>query len=654
MRRASLIAVTTLLVCLLAGRDGASAYPQIAARTSPHFRAASGPYTISFSRKQGDIRIFRGHAGLALRELPGGKRLNLLSAVQTIRHSGDAWTLSGHNRWTEFAVVVGVPAKTPGLVSITVRVKPTRTVPQASDNLPDVRLIRPAPRSFTEYAAAPPIAGNSIYLRDRSMRSTILYFSDYTALGAYFDRTQSGPTQPNFSYPGAGQKGALVGVTGNTFGYIPPPTSLDNLPDGKTTMVVRSFLYLRPGAAPNETAEAATYLRSLDTIYGQLPKPSLQAAPWRTYAAHAVNDLSKPANLLTINGHTYLKSYVSDTRRSPELITQAGVLAGLRAYEARYGLSIPLAQTLDANLATFYDPIYHTVTNGLPHDPNAEGESWYFVDNLISLLQLAQDGDSTARQLLLESAGSLITLAHTNNYEFPVTFKYGVWQGGQSPLEPDVAGGYSWLMLGLYDLTGDTHYLAEAEASIRHVAGRGFNLSYETHMTAFTAAAAERLWHMTGDATYHSSALLALANLFHATRLWDCTYGACRKGHGYHTFMGLNPLPWSDYVAMLEQYEAWLALRDYTKYDRGEAPYVTNLVRAFIKYSPLSLRYSLPPLLPKGAASTAAGEYPFVPHNVLKWYIPLEDLREGEATSGEIGQEIYGAGGVFMFAAYSP
>ena len=43
----------------------------------------------------------------------------------------------------------------------------------------------------------------------------------------------------------------------------------------------------------------------------------------------------------------------------------------------------------------------------------------------------------------------------------------------------------------------------------------------------------------------------------------------------------------------------------------------------------------------------------FVPHNNLSWHIPLEDLREGEVVSGAIGQELYGAGGPFMFAAYA-
>lgn len=353
-----------------------------------------------------------------------------------------------------------------------------------------------------------------------------------------------------------------------------------------------------------------------------------------------------------MGGQQYLRSYVSDTRVAPELITQAAVLAGVKAYEARYHTTLSLDAMLENSLPSFYDPQFHTIVNGVGHDPTATGESWYFITNMISLLQLTQLGSVNARTLLFNSVDAVISFAHANNYEFPLTFRYSNWNGQGSGLQSDVAGGYAWLMLGLYDLTKDDRYLKEAEASVVHMTGKGFNLAYETHMSAYGAAAAERLYTMTKDEQYRGDALLALANLFHSTRLWDCTYGLCRKGSGYHTYFGLNPLPWSDYIAMLEQYEAWLGLRDYLNYAQNEPGYVRDLAQAFVDESPRTLQYAVPTRLPSGAATTAAGEYAFVPHNNLTWDIPLEDLRTGQATSGTIGQEIYGAGGPFMFAAY--
>jgi hypothetical protein len=648
--------IAAVLVLLLVG--AATAASARHAHTANQIKARVGAYTLAFTPKSGTIAVSRGgSAALQIKELGGNAKVNLFKSTKKITHSGTSWTLSGKAPWASFQLKLTASSSTRdgqpsgnALIGLTLKVTPTKDAP--SDPGPDVTLVHGPAAALKEYAAAPPVAGNNLFLSNAQLGSTILYFSNYTALGPYFDRTRSGVTQPNFPYLRAGTKGSLVGVSRSSFGYVPPPSSLGSLPHKKTTVVVSSYLYLEPAIPSAESDIATAYLRALDTVDSAIARPSVPAADWQALAARSAADISDPSNWVTVNGHRYLRSYVSDTRSAPELLTQAGVLAGIRAYEARYNTSVPFDSTLDADLSTYYDPAYGTVMNGLPHDPSARGESWYFVDNLISLLRLTQTGDGAAKTLLLQSADAVIKLAHVNGYEFPQNFAYSDFRGSGSQVEHDVAGGYAWLMLGLYDLTGNAQYLDEAKASIAHVAGTGFDLSYETHMSAYTAAAAQRLYTMTGDATYHGYAVLALANLFHAVRLWDCTYGMCKTGSRYHTYMGLNPLPWSDYVAMLEQYGAWLGLQSYLRYAQNEPPSIANLVKAFIQYSPRTLQYSLPPLLPAGAASSAAGEYSFVPHNNLSWHIPLEDLREGEVSSGAIGQELYGAGGPFMFAAY--
>lgn len=621
------------------------------------FTAATGNYTVSFQPASGAITVrARGKsAALSIRELGGDRALDLLYAVKTVRHSAAGYLLTGTVKWASFTVLVGINPRMPGLIRLRLAVRPSGKsgIPTVQRPRPDVQLIHAPRGSLKEYAAAPPVAGTSLLVSAAPLDSSILYLADYTSLGPYFDRTNSGATQSNFTYPRAGIKGSLLGADSGYFGYE-PPAGVDTLPAGKSTVVVDSYLYLVPGIPSGETAMADTYLKLLGGVFAVLPTPSIPSADWKSLAARSASDLTNPANLVTVNGRQFLRSYVSDTRTAPELITQAGVLAGVKAYEMRYHQTLPIDALLEHNLSAFYDPIYHSAVNGVGHDPGATGESWYFVQNMISLLQAAQNGSAEAKQLLLDSTDAVMALAHTNNYEFPQTFRYRDWNGGGTGLQPDVAGGYAWLMLGLYDLTHTEKYLDEARASIAHVAGKGFDLAYETQMTAYTAAAAQRLYTMTKDVSYRGYATLALANLFHATRLWDCTYGLCRKGHGYHTYFGLNPLPWSDYIAMLEQYEAWLGLRDYLRYAQDAPSYVHTLVQGFLINSPLTLQYSLPPLLPAGVASSAAGEYPFVPHNNLRWNIPLEDLREGEANSGVIGQEIYGAGGPFMFAAYAP
>jgi hypothetical protein len=615
---------------------------------------STGSYSLGFQFKKGIITITRKRtqAGLAIKELGGVKASDLLYAVSKTARTGSTYTFSGRASWTAFTLQVTPVAGVPRLLHLKLSLTPSKDPPLGTGNSPDIQLLKSPASSLKEYAAATPVAGNAVYLGDTAMGTTILYFANYTALGTYFDRTRSGVSQPNFIYPGTGGAGSLVGANSTNFGYEPPSGSLANLPHKKSTVAVDSYLYLLPGTTTDETEQATVYLQMLSTIYERIPRPRIPAPDWKSIAGKAATDLSDPANLATLNGHQYLRSYVSDTRVAPELITQAGVLAGLKAFEAKQLVTYPLDATLDANLPTFYDQTYHTVTNHVGHDRQARDESWYYVDVLISLLQLAQLGDTTARQLLLDSIDDVITLAHANSYEFPQSFQYGVWVAKDSPVQPDVCGGYAWLMLGMYQLTGDSRYLDEAKASIAHVAGKGFGLAYELHMTAYAAAAAEHLYRITGDTTYQGYAVLALANLFHAARMWDCTYGLCRSGAGYHTFMGLDPLPTGDYVAMLEQYEAWFALRDYATYDQGEPAYITGLVGDFLQYTPETMQYALPPQLPSGAAATSPGLYDFVKQNNLTWQIPLEDLREGDLTSGSIGQEIYGAGGPFVFAAY--
>lgn len=651
-RAVALLLMATLLGCTVPA-PGLAANGGGSQRRATSFSATTGGYTVRFTASSGAITIapHGKNPHLAIRELGTGKKTDLLYFVTSVRRSGSTYVLTGRSPWASFVFHLSLPAGTPGLLHLTLSVNPTRDMPQVRGVHPDVQLVGAPASSLLLSDPAPPIAGTSLFLWDKPMDSSILYLANLTSLGPYFKRTQSGAAQPIFSYPRAGGKGALVGVDNSYFGYELPA---NNLPHGKSTLVIDSYLDLLPGVPADEAAMSDTYLKLLGAVYAALPKPSIPAADWHNLAASTAVDLANPSNLITIDGKKFLVSYVSDTRKAPELITQAGVLAGIKAYEARYHETLPLDSVLEQNLSAFYDPTFHTVTNGLGPSSDATEESWYYITNLISLLQLTQLGSSTAKQLLLDSLGGALSLAHTNNYEFPQSFPFATWNGKGTGLQPDVAGGYAWLMLGVYDLTKDSRYLAEAKASIVHVAGKGFGLAYETHMLAYTAAAAQRLYTMTKEPAYRGYAELALANLFHVTRLWDCTYGYCRKGAGYHTYFGINPLPWADYIAPLEQYEAWLGLRDYMTYAAGEPAYINDLVQGFLAETPLTMQYSLPTRLPSGAATTSPGEYAFVAHNNLHWDIPLEDLRTGEQNSGVIGQEIYGAGAPFMLAAYGP
>ena len=116
--------------------------------------------------------------------------------------------------------------------------------------------------------------------------------------------------------------------------------------------------------------------------------------------------------------------------------------------------------------------------------------------------------------------------------------------------------------------------------------------------------------------------------------------------------MGLGPTQRSGVSTPKEQYEAWIYFKE--TFDRvGDDldPNVRKLVAEFVRHVPQSSVYSLPPLLPPGAATPNPTTYPTVPRNALDRYIPLEDQSEGYLLSGVIGQEIYGAGMTPTYAA---
>ena len=206
------------------------------ADTANRIKARVGAYSLAFTPKSGTITVSHGgSAALQIRELGGNANVNLLESTRKITHSGTSWTLSGSATWASFQLELtassprgdGQPSGN-ALIGLTLKVTPTKDAP--ADPGTDVTLVHAPAAALKEYAAAPPVAGNNLFLSDTQLGSTILYFSNYTALGPYFDRTRSGVTQPNFPYPRAGTKGSLVGVSGGSFGYVPPPSSLASLP----------------------------------------------------------------------------------------------------------------------------------------------------------------------------------------------------------------------------------------------------------------------------------------------------------------------------------------------------------------------------------------------------------------------------------------
>ena len=140
--------------------------------------------------------------------------------------------------------------------------------------------------------------------------------------------------------------------------------------------------------------------------------------------------------------------------------------------------------------------------------------------------------------------------------------------------------------------------LEEAKAAIEHLRGHGFGLAYETHITAQAAAAAARLWQLTGDATYLDLSYGPVANLLRLSWLYEVDYGPAA---GARTFFGLMPTQRAAVITPKEQYEAWIFLAEYLRRAHGHiAPSAEKLVAEFCQHTLLTLPYAFSPLLPEG------------------------------------------------------
>ena len=106
---------------------------------------------------------------------------------------------------------------------------------------------------------------------------------------------------------------------------------------------------------------------------------------------------------------------------------------------------------------------------------------------------------------------------------------------------------------------------------------------------------------------------------------------------------------------MMEQEQAWQALREYALVAGDACPAGgSHAGGGVLSLQPSTLAYTLPAALARRVwRDRHRASMAFVPRNRLDLAIPLEDLREGSQPSGQIGQEIYGAGGPLALAGLS-
>ncbi|MEG3086001.1 hypothetical protein [Sphingomonas sp. PB4P5] len=490
--------------------------------------------------------------------------------------------------------------------------------------------------------------------RDEPGMGGLLYFQNLTALNGFYRATGTRPD-------------SVVGGRWPQLGYQPPSgpqfqQADDNpLPADTPVTISDALLAFDTLEAGDPRQSAIAFLNMLGTIYPHIVRPATKYHDWPALAKTTARDLRRSAKATVEHyGHRYVRPYTA--AEVPDSMVQLAVarpIARLAELDAQYR---PLAADLLAGVSRFFDPELGAVRRFLPNviarsraldnekDEN-EVDSWYLYHPLVNLAKLARAGDAMARTMLLDSVDFAIKVARHFRYRWPITFDvrtlkvHVLTRKEGDPGQSDVGGIYAQLMLDMWELTGKKRFLNEAIKGIEATRDRRFDLNYQTNLTAFGVSACLRLWHATGNRWFLEQSFVFLASFLHNTLFWESQLGAAAH---YTTFMGATCLHDGPYMAIYECYESWEAFRHYLVEGRDDLPHSVKLLTAeFCRYGLQRAWSFYPAHLPDDIFPDEIrnGEID------RKLAFPLEDLYGAGDPPGQVGQEIYGCGAAFAFAA---
>jgi hypothetical protein len=502
-----------------------------------------------------------------------------------------------------------------------------------------------------------------VYTAQRGLRSGIvyaggddpephalLYFQQFTTLNDYFVATKTTPAD-------------TVGGEWPELGFRLPMTADAVLPAGGEVVISDAVIGIADTLPASEDEIAAHFLDLLAETYLVLDRPAPAYHSWPARAVEALRDLSlSPLCTYERQGHKYLTPYVGDSTKPPESMVQLTVRSNLAEYDGYRGKRSALQAGLRAGIGAFYNPEIESVVRWLPGETFDEAQaddnmsheamdSWYLHHSLFNVFRLASEGDAEAKRMFEASLPFLIRVAHRFDYQWPIFFNLKTLDIIRAESQPgrggetDVAGLYALVMIHAHELFGTSGYLDEAKQAIERLRGRGFHLAYQLNTTGFAAEAALRLFLLTNDRQYLGIAEICLANIFDNMLLWQCSYD--HAAH-YTTFFGLFPLRDAPYLAPYEELEAHAKFHEFLRLAGDAArPSLKLLIAEYQKYSLDRCWYYYAATLPV----TGLAEQVRNGHLVRDLSIPLEDLQDGREASGQVGQEVYGAGLPFVLTA---
>lgn len=476
---------------------------------------------------------------------------------------------------------------------------------------------------------------------------SLFYFQNLTSLSEYCEATK---TEFNDS----------VGGDWPEMGFQLPYTKEQPIPSGKPFVISDVYIILTPDIHEDPTSISKQFLNHFAAIYKVIPKPKIEYHNWPDIAEKALNDLSHNKGAWTqVNGSPYLNAYVCDYETPPESMVQLAVIAPIKEYDEWSDKDDDIYNDLLEGVSKFYDPKIKCINRWLPelieeldkseeHKQEMIMDSWYLHHPLMNLSRLALQGNKKAKKLVLDSVEYVIKVAHHFKYEWPVFYNMETLEIIKKETAPseggehDVPGSYAHLMLLIFRLTKEKRYLNEAKRAAKKLVDFGTDIFYQANNTAFAAGALLELFKITNQKLYLDLSYICLAGLFKNMQLHDSQYG---HGKHYSNFFSVFPLNDAPYTAAYEEMEVYAGLTAYLiqAKDIDILPSVRLLIPEFVKYAINRFAYYYPPLLPKDMLSeeVKTGE---LQHDL---WMPLEDLYSGWDLSGQVGQEVYGAGIAF-------
>jgi len=342
-----------------------------------------------------------------------------------------------------------------------------------------------------------------------------------------------------------------------------------------------------------------------------------------------------------------VKAYVGDPRNSiqeSEFITQVNVLLGL-AYVRSKGIFAEEAEALMRSILrnTSYFDVYWDERYGIySNNWRFAGrlDSWYQITNpsmLIVAYELAPDVVWLNVKKLENHTRWLISLAKKVNYSFPV-FAWPDYRVERMGEEADAALGYAYLMVKMYNLTGDATFLEEAKQAIGHYLHHNYGKVWESHLTSMGIAACAHLYRLTGDLKY----LSCLRQLVYLALRWmHFIRGDIVEEEVPFCLTSAMPLPHGNAYAAAFEYGLFkLFLEEAARSLRGTAgeEVVLPLYRFYSACSAVVAKYSLPQFLGIERLLVTSGMID------ARYWVPVEDLWPFASRRPKLPQELYGFG----------